>query len=221
MNATKRRFFLVALSVLCGTSLVFGGPVNQVSHQTADRQQGSAVLFYVAHQGQLRDVMFNPVILNQVLVNEGSAYDNNTGVFTAPIAGIYQFVFVAQLCRGPHNNNWDFMVNGDERMKCHAQVSGGDTTLNTCYYMEKLKKGDQVWIKQRAGSCAWASTTSKTITFSGILLASQGASTLGGRYGSSCPLPSLSHRVAPSSAGRRAAGSGVFFIMLLCLFLWE
>ncbi|XP_008293602.1 protein HP-25 homolog 1-like [Stegastes partitus] len=170
-------------------------------------------------EGQLRDVPFDPIVFNQVLVNQGSAYDNDTGVFTAPLAGVYQFVFAAQLCRGNHNNRWYFMVNRDMRMLCHAQMTAGETTLNTCYFMEELKKGDQVWVKQNAESCSWASTTSKTITFSGILLASESVSLVGGKYGSSCPLPS--RNVVSRSAGRRVALSGVVVALQLSRFLWD
>ncbi|XP_035850656.1 complement C1q-like protein 4 isoform X2 [Sander lucioperca] len=193
--------------------------------QTAAKQQGAAVLFYVAYQGSLRDIQINPIVFNQVVVNQGSAYDNDTGMFTAPVSGIYQFVFAAQLCRGDHNNMWNLMVNGDRRMACYAQVSGLDTTLNTCYYMEELKKGDKVWVKQNVGSCAWASTTSKTITFSGVLLASEGVSTLGGKYGSgsSCPLPSLGRNrdMVSSSVGRRASLSCVTVTLLLCCLILD
>lgn len=103
------------------------------------------------------------------------------------------------------------------------QVSGGDTTLSTCYLMDELKKGDQVWMRQIVGSCAWASTISKTITFSGVLLASEGVSTLGGRYGSSCPLPSLGRTksIASVSAGQSATLSTVAITMLLCLNLLD
>ncbi|KAK1877021.1 Complement C1q-like protein 4 [Dissostichus eleginoides] len=130
----------------------------QIPRQTAATQQGGAVLFYAAFQGQLRELEFNPILFNNVLVNQGSAYSNDSGVFIAPVAGIYQFLFAAQLCRGNHNNFWYFMVNGKQGASCHAQVSGGDTTLSTCYCLEDLKKGDlsrrklegsfgnQVWI---------------------------------------------------------------------------
>ncbi|KAF3847043.1 hypothetical protein F7725_004121 [Dissostichus mawsoni] len=47
--------------------------------------------------GQLRELEFNPILFNDVLVNQGSAYSNDSGVFIAPVAGIYQFVFAAQL----------------------------------------------------------------------------------------------------------------------------
>ncbi|KAK9535713.1 hypothetical protein VZT92_008079 [Zoarces viviparus] len=219
MSSTKIKTVFVLAAVLCATSFVVANPVEL----TAARQQGGAVIFYAAYQGQLRDILFNPIVFNEVLVNQGSAYDNDTGVFTAPVAGIYQFVFAAQLCRGDHNNVWYFMVNGNRRMTCHAQVSGPDTTLNTCYSMEELKTGDQVWVKQSVGSCAWASTISKTITFSGVLLAREGVSTLGGKYGSgsSCPLASTGRRkdTMSSSVGRSASLSHVAITLLLCLLL--
>ncbi|XP_051245168.1 complement C1q-like protein 4 [Dicentrarchus labrax] len=215
-------YFVIVTVLLCVTSLVVADPVGRIPRQTAARQQGGVVLFFVSFQGILREIEFNPIIFNQVLVNQGSAYNNDTGVFTAPVAGIYQFVFAAQLCRGDHNNLWIFMLKGSKDMACHAQVSGGDTTLNTCYLMEELKKGDQVWVKQNVGSCAWASTHSKTITFSGVLLASEGVSMLGGKYGS-CPLASLSHKreMVSGSTGQSAAWSNVAITLLLCCLLWD
>ncbi|XP_049924403.1 complement C1q-like protein 4 [Epinephelus moara] len=221
MSSTEIRP-VVILTALCVTGLVVAGPVHSIPRQRAARQQGGAVLFYAAFQGSLRDILYNPVIFNQVVVNQGSGYNNDTGVFTAPVPGIYQFVFAAQLCRGDHDNSWRFMVNGVHSMSCIAQVSGLDTTLNTCYYMKELKKGDQVWVKQEVGSCAWASTISNTITFSGVLLATEGVSTLGGKY-SSCPLPSLGHSrdIVPHSAGCRVSLDSVAIALLLCCLLWD
>ncbi|XP_044187756.1 multimerin-2-like [Thunnus albacares] len=224
MSSTKICSALDIVTVLCVTSLIVARPVELIPSQTAARQEGAAVLFFAACQGQLREVQFNPIIFNQVSLNQGSAYNNDTGVFTAPVAGIYQFVFAAQLCRGDHNNMWYLTVNGKEKMLCHAQVSGSDTTLNTCYLMEALNIGDQVWVKQSIGSCAWASTTSKTITFSGMLLASGGASKLGEEYisGSTFPPPSLdsNRSMEASSAGPSATLSSMAVaLLLLCLVL--
>ncbi|RVE68999.1 hypothetical protein OJAV_G00073400 [Oryzias javanicus] len=206
--------------LLCGVCLATGDSEPQIQRQTAGRP-GSAVLFFVAHQGSLRNIRFNPIIFDHVLVNQGSGYNNNTGVFTVPHAGVYQFVFSAQLCRGPNDNNWYFLVNGNQRMKCHAQVSGGDTVLNTCYYMEDLKAGDRVWVKQEVGSCAWASTASRTITFSGILLAREGISMLGGALSpqSLCPLTTLKRSVTSSSAGQSVTPLTAVVVGLLCLLM--
>ncbi|KAK5856838.1 hypothetical protein PBY51_008406 [Eleginops maclovinus] len=214
----------VFVTLVCVSSLVAANPKKLIPRQTAAAQQGGAVLFYAAFQGQLRDIEFNPITFNDVLVNQGSAYSNDSGVFTAPVTGIYQFVFAALLCRGNHNNVWYFVVNGARRTSCHAQVSGGDTTLNTCYCLEDLKKGDQVWMKQLSGTCAWASTVSKTITFSGVLLASEGVSTLGAKYGSgsSCPIssPGLIRTMVSGSEDLKASLTGVV-LTLLCWLLWD
>ncbi|XP_012716364.2 uncharacterized protein LOC105925181 isoform X1 [Fundulus heteroclitus] len=214
--------FVIA-SVQCVISMAAEVPLERISRQTAAKQQGSAVVFFAAHQGMTRELLFNPIIFNQVLVNQGSGYDNTSGVFTAPVDGIYQFLFSAQLCRGDHNNFWAFMVNGVETMLCHAQMSGGDTSLNTCFFIENLKKGYRVWIKQLEGSCAWSSATSKTITFSGVLLVREGVSMLGGRYGSgySCPPPSLSRRQESSSAQQPVSLSCVVISLLVILFLLD
>ncbi|KAM6966003.1 complement C1q tumor necrosis factor-related protein 3-like [Tautogolabrus adspersus] len=173
----------------------------------------------------MTDIEYNPIIFNEVVLNQGSGYNNETGRFTAPVAGIYQFVFAAQLCRGRHNNVWSFVVQGDWKMVCHAQVFDGTTTLNTCYFMYELMKGDQVWMKQNVGSCAWASRVSRTITFSGALLASEGVSTLGAKYGSgnSCPLIGMGSNKLKlsSSAGRRAASSSVVVMLLLCSIVFD
>ncbi|KAJ4922730.1 hypothetical protein JOQ06_004008 [Pogonophryne albipinna] len=207
------RSVVVTVTLFCVSSLVVAK--NLIPRQTAAAQQGGAVLFYAAFQGQLRELEFNPILFNDVLVNQGSAYSNDSGVFIAPVTGIYQFVFAAQLCRGNHNNIWYFMVNGKQGASCHAQVSGSDTTLSTCYCLEDLKKGDPVWMKQLSGTCAWASTSSKTITFSGVLLAREGASTLGGEY-SSCPLTSLDHMRTMASSSEHLKTS--LALALLCRF---
>ncbi|XP_041634183.1 complement C1q-like protein 4 [Cheilinus undulatus] len=212
-------FFIVVLFETSSTSAV---SAERIPRQTVVTKQGAAVLFYASYQGSLRDIEYNPIIFNDVVVNLGSAYSNATGMFTAPVDGIYQFVFAAQLCRGDHNNVWGFMLKGVRKMACHAQVSGTDTTLNTCFLMQELKKGDKVSVKQFPGSCAWASTTSRTITFSGVLLASEGVSMLGVKYVNSCPLPGQSSRLVLSdSTVLRAALLSVVMSLLMCWLLCD
>lgn len=51
--------------------------------------QGALLSFFTAFQGHLREIVFDPVIFNQMLVNRGRGYDNSTRVFMAPVAGIF------------------------------------------------------------------------------------------------------------------------------------
>ncbi|CAN9505400.1 unnamed protein product [Ophioblennius macclurei] len=192
---------------------------TKISLQTPTTQ-GVAVLFFATYEGSLMELEYDPIVFGQVLVNQGSAYDSTTGVFTAPIAGIYQFVFTAQLCRGNHNNSWYFKVNGVKRMSCLGQVTGWETTRNDCSFMEELKKGDRVWIRQKPDSCAWASTTSRTINFSGVLLASEGVSKLGEKY-RSCPLPGPPRDVVSGSPGGDLALCSLAIPLLLCCFFFQ
>ncbi|KAK7939320.1 hypothetical protein WMY93_002646 [Mugilogobius chulae] len=192
-------------------------PVKFVPFQTATTQ-GGAVVFFTAHQGPLREITFDPIVFNQVLVNQGSGYNNQTGIFSAPETGIYQFMFSAQLCRGGANNFWQFVVNQVPKSLCHAQVANGDTTLNTCYMVETLQQDDRVWVKQRESSCAWASAVSKTITFSGVLLTSRR-----GMYSSSCALlgrDMYGTSVQSSVATLHLTAVPLMLCLLLCLCIW-
>ncbi|XP_029913675.1 cerebellin-3-like [Myripristis murdjan] len=209
-------FCVVAMvTVLCVTTLVVAGPVGGIQSQSP--APGGAVLFFVSHMGQLREVAFNPIVFDQVAVNQGSAYDAHTGVFTAPLAGVYQFLFSSQLCRGNHNNRAYILVNGQQRVLCHGQVRNADTTLVTCYYMEELQKGDRVWVRQDEGGCSWASTVSRTISFSGVLLAVEGRPALGGRLGPSCPLlgPGRGISTGSSASSGRTGRSSLTLPLLL------
>ena len=92
------------------------------------------------------------------------------------------------------------------------KIFGVETAVNACYLMEELKMREQVFIRQDEGGCAWASSTSNTITFSGVLFSSEGISMVGGRYSSrtSHPLPTLDTRSVSLAVQARR---------LLCL-LW-
>lgn len=99
------------------------------------------------------------------------------------------------------------------------KIFGVETAVNACYLMEELKMREQVFIRQDEGGCAWANSTSNTITFSGVLFSSEGISMVGGRYSSrtSHPLPDLGHKVNVSGCpGQKAA----LFIVAITMLLW-
>ncbi|TNM87656.1 hypothetical protein fugu_005877 [Takifugu bimaculatus] len=84
------------------------------------------------------------LIYADVLTNVGGAYNSQTGVFTAPIRGVYYIRFTAN---GPNNFPKSAVLykNNDEiQLIAHEQMSGegSDTASNGAALM--LEKGDRL-----------------------------------------------------------------------------
>ncbi|XP_041943541.1 cerebellin-4-like isoform X1 [Alosa sapidissima] len=127
-----------------------------------------AVHFYAAHPSSISGSL-NPIPFSDVTLNEGFAFSGSSGIFTAPVNGIYQFFFSFQSSRNNLNGAWWLQVNGVAKVLCHSQVSTGSTVGSMCTYMTQLAQNDKVTVKQDSGN-AWGTATTNTITFSGSLL---------------------------------------------------
>ncbi|RXM91905.1 Complement C1q-like protein 4, partial [Acipenser ruthenus] len=104
---------------------------------------------------------------NQVLLNIGSAYNNETGRFTCPYSGVYQFFFSVNSGQGNTTDLW-LMVDGNKMILNHVDLQNY-TTGNLSFIMMKLSKGNVVWVMQENGS-SWSDDSSRTITFGGMLI---------------------------------------------------
>lgn len=124
--------------------------------------------FFAAYPSELRGFVYT-IPFSDVVLNRGSAFDEISGVFTAPVSGIYQFFMSFQSGRNHDNNEWHLKVNGVTEVVCLSQVNLWSTVGSLCNYMAELNQGDQVTVSQVKGF-AWAATGSRTITFSGSLL---------------------------------------------------
>lgn len=104
------------------------------------------------------------------MYNFGNGYDNNTGVFTAPVNGTY--LFTAQLCG--HTNRYACygIYVGDALVtKALDYDSDGGLPCNTADALVLLKAGDNVFLK--SGTCGSEKFTQDSYrwnTFSGVLL---------------------------------------------------
>ncbi|XP_052233652.1 uncharacterized protein LOC127846441 [Dreissena polymorpha] len=95
--------------------------------QTSKRQNPTGAIAFTAyldHVLQLR--MEQAVPFNRLLLNEGHAYNNSTGIFRAPVSGIYLFSWAvtARKLSGKHAYDvWvKLVVNGNHQLGAVAET---------------------------------------------------------------------------------------------------
>ncbi|XP_018543250.1 complement C1q-like protein 4 [Lates calcarifer] len=107
------------------------------------------------------------LVYNALIANTGDAYSASTGVFTAPVEGVYCFIF-SYHAGGHKFAHLALLKNGEAviRTSDHASADTADNGGNAAVL--ELKTGDQVNVLLAAGSHVWAS--SHHTTFSGFLI---------------------------------------------------
>ncbi|XP_053495814.1 uncharacterized protein LOC128616939 [Ictalurus furcatus] len=131
------------------------------------RRVKAKVHFFAAYPGSLSGKV-NRIQYRKVHVNVGGAFNRRTGVFTAPVAGIYQFFFSTQSMNGLKTDLW-LVVNGYWVSVSHTRVSVSNSVGNLSTYMTTLRKGALVYVTHNCGN-SWANSASNTIVFGGSLL---------------------------------------------------
>ncbi|XP_063397315.1 complement C1q tumor necrosis factor-related protein 4-like [Mytilus trossulus] len=90
---------------------------------------------------------YEVIIFDKVWLNMSGAYDNDTGVFTAPKTGLYS---ISTTVMSHHNSHLHcFLWKNNERM---VLAFGNDFSTGTLNVVMVLKKSDTVYVKHAAGS---------------------------------------------------------------------
>ncbi|XP_060553623.1 hemicentin-1-like isoform X1 [Ruditapes philippinarum] len=104
------------------------------------------------------------------LMNIGDGYDNLTGIFTAPVTGLYSFS--TQHClsysRNSSSSIFSFVVNNKE-IKNIMFENSEHVSCGTFDALTHLKKGDRFWIKCTSESSLYEDLV-RWNTFSGFLI---------------------------------------------------
>ncbi|XP_049424541.1 multimerin-2-like isoform X3 [Epinephelus fuscoguttatus] len=108
------------------------------------------------------------LIYRTVITNIGDAYSPHTGIFVAPVAGVYYFTIFFHA--GGHEraglllykNNQLMIVTGDHRTEADTADNGGNAAFL------QLQPGDHVYVVLAANSHVWG--TNHHTTFSGFLV---------------------------------------------------
>lgn len=129
------------------------------------------VAFSATHPETFRSRSGQTIVFPHILSNVGGGYNNQNGVFTAPVDGVY--VFFCKITQAYNNNDfyYQFILNGSAKTVTLVFGRTDDTnrTSSTLIVLQ-LSRGDRVWIKMQQGGLHWGQTDGGDQSFSGFML---------------------------------------------------
>ncbi|CAJ1085920.1 complement C1q-like protein 3 [Xyrichtys novacula] len=110
---------------------------------------------------------YTTLIFRRVITNIGNAYNAATGIFTAPVAGVYYFSMFLH-AGGFRTGAMLLFKNSKLMLQIYEHPSNSDRSDNggNAGFL-LLQRGDQVYVQLPVGSHVWANNYSTT--FSGFL----------------------------------------------------
>ena len=124
-----------------------------ISQNITELQSQAIVSFNVRKAKILNPAKYQVITFEHVVQNNGRAYDEFTGVFTAPYDGTY--LFAVQVCAYTANYG-NFILVVDDRNNDILAVN--DYESNTAYtstsgtVIHRLAKGQEVWVMNYSSS---------------------------------------------------------------------
>nr|KAG5689364.1 hypothetical protein BaRGS_019738 [Batillaria attramentaria] len=110
-------------------------------------------LYNGIHLGQRSTLKFDDVVINL-----GDGYSPLTGIFTAPVAGLYVFSLTSMTTIGRDPAQLAIVMQGTDLARTWGRGKHDVDDQGTKTVPAYLKKGDQVWVAQRLGDAvrgAW------------------------------------------------------------------
>ncbi|KAK9956058.1 hypothetical protein ABG768_013814 [Culter alburnus] len=119
--------------------------------------------------------LFGPVnadttlIYKKVFINVGDAYNQDTGIFTAPVRGVYYFSFFYHCqAKNPttlalYRNEKQEALTKHHKSECYTENGGNALTL-------LLEKGDRICMVLQKYSWIWDDVSENVTVFSGFLI---------------------------------------------------
>jgi len=113
--------------------------------------KSKSVYFYVQRSGDFS--LTNVVVpFNIEILNVGDAMNTASGVFTAPVDGVYHFEFSALKLNDASNIFVHLQVNGITMVTSYATYLSNYLALPSINAYIRLKTGDQVWLYKNQGT---------------------------------------------------------------------
>nr|XP_024654906.1 complement C1q-like protein 3 [Maylandia zebra] len=134
-------------------------------------KEATKIIFSTTLRGSGHTGPFNTdtiLVYKGVITNIGNAYSPVTGVFTAPVAGVYYFTLFYH-AGGSHTQYLFLHKNSEVMVMTNDHVTHSDVADNggNAVFLQ-LQQGDKVYVRMGANSHVWASESQTT--FSGFLV---------------------------------------------------
>ncbi|XP_067381430.1 complement C1q-like protein 4 [Channa argus] len=135
------------------------------------KKEKNKVFFSAATGGSGHIGPFNTyttLIYKTVITNIGNAYNQFTGIFTAPVAGIYYFTLFYH-AGGTNIVSLTLIKNDQTVVECydHRTLQDGADNGGNAVLLQ-LQQGDQVFVRLGANTHVWGNN--EITTFSGFLV---------------------------------------------------
>ena len=93
----------------------------------------------------------SPLRFDAVVTNEGGAYNPSTGVFTAPVSGLY--VFYAQIVKDTDHGWLHWVIDKAGTALClNHLMSSRAYDKSSCQASVPLQKGQTVFVRRHSGN---------------------------------------------------------------------
>lgn len=129
------------------------------------------VAFSATHPQEFTSRRGQTIVFPHILSNVGGGYNNQDGVFTAPVDGVY--VFFCKITQAYNNSDfyYQFILNGSVKTITLLYGRSDDThRSSSTLIVLQLSRGDRVWIKMQLGGLHWGQTDGGDQSFSGFML---------------------------------------------------
>ncbi|XP_060561158.1 heavy metal-binding protein HIP-like isoform X1 [Ruditapes philippinarum] len=139
--------------------------------QLQGKLEQPAIAFYAHHlKDLLLDTTDEILIFEKTFTNEGTGYDTSTGLFTAPVGGLYQFD--VHICTSYKKYAYLGLVLEGSVITAHAHFGDENSSCTSFGAIKRVRSGEKVWVKSTSsGSNRKLTQGSYSMnTFSGVLV---------------------------------------------------
>lgn len=93
------------------------------------------------------------ITYDSIAINEGNAYDTLTGMFEAPVGGLYQFMATMWSNDG-YNVDFQMIFNGTE--VCAGRTTTTNQSMGICSAILQIPNGGRVFVRHNGNSGNYA-----------------------------------------------------------------